>query len=316
MLEAAHPQQRLALTLIWLVPSLWTVNYIVARLAPGVIGPYMLALGRWAIAGAVLVALCAPELWRQRRHIAQVWWQYLILGLLGMFICGAWVYQGARSTGAMNIALIYAASPVMIALGAGLWLGEAFGRRQAVGVALALTGVLHVIVRGHWAALAELQFVPGDAWVLAATMSWAAFALLQKHWPSPLGATARLASICVAGVLLLLPVALWEMTQPGLMVWNLQALWLVLVAAAVPGLGAYWIYGWAQRVVGASRVAVALYLGPLYASGAAWWMLGEPPGWHHLVGAALILPGVFLVTRAGAAPVSAAAARRPQPVRS
>jgi drug/metabolite transporter (DMT)-like permease len=316
MLERTHPQQRLALTLIWLVPSLWTVNYIVARLAPGVIGPYMLALGRWAIAGIVLVALCAPELWRQRRHIAQVWWQYLVLGLLGMFICGAWVYQGARSTGAMNIALIYAASPVMIALGAGLWLGEAFGRRQAVGVVLALAGVLHVIVRGHWAALADLQFVPGDAWVLAATISWAAFALLQKHWPSPLGATARLATICVGGVLLLLPVALWEMTQPDLMVWNSQALWLVLVAAAVPGLGAYWIYGWAQRVVGASRVAVALYLGPLYASGAAWWMLGEPPGWHHLVGALLILPGVFLVTQARAAPVTPAVAKPPQPVRS
>lgn len=315
MPDSVHPQQRLALTLIWLVPSLWTVNYILARMAPGVIGPYMLAFGRWAIAGTVLVALSAPELWRCRRHIAQVWWQYLILGLLGMFICGAWVYQAARSTGAMNLALIYAASPVLIALGAGLWLGEAFGRRQAFGVALALTGVLHVIVRGHWMALAELQFVPGDAWVLAATISWAAFALLQKHWPSPLGATARLAAICVAGVLLLLPVALWEVAQPDLMQWKLQALWLVLVAAVVPGLGAYWIYGWAQSIVGASRVAVALYLGPLYASIGAWTMLGEPPGLHHLVGAALILPGIFLVTQARPAP-TVKAATRPRPVRS
>jgi len=304
MSEAVHPQQRMALTLIWLVPSLWTVNYIVARMAPGVIGPYLLALGRWAIAGAVLVALCAPELWRERRHIAERWWQYLILGVLGMLICGAWVYQGARSTDAMNIALIYAASPVMIALGAGLWLGETFGKRQAVGVALALTGVLHVIVRGHWTALAELQFVPGDGWVLAATTSWAAFALLQKHWPSPLSATARLATICVAGVLTLVPFALWELTQPGLLVWGPKAMWLVLAAAVMPGLGAYWIYGWAQRIVGASRVAVALYLGPLYASVGAWVMLDEPPGWHHLVGAALILPGIFLVTQRRPAPVA------------
>jgi len=314
MLDATHPQRRLALTLIWLVPSLWTVNYIVARLAPGVIGPYMLALGRWAIAGAVLVGLSAPELWRGRAHIARTWWQYLILGTLGMLICGAWVYQGARSTGAMNIALIYAASPVMIALGAGLWLGEPFGKRQGAGVALALAGVLHVIVRGNWMALAGLEFVPGDAWGLAATISWAAFALLQKKWPSPLGATARLAAICVAGVLMLLPPSLWERTQPGLMQWNMRAMWLVLVAAIVPGLGAYWIYGWAQRIVGASRVAVALYLGPLYASVAAWLMLGEPPGWHHLVGAMLILPGVFLVTRSGTPVV--AALKSPLPARS
>lgn len=315
MSEPIHPQQRLAFMLIWLVPSLWTVNYIVARMAPGVIGPYLLALGRWAIAGAVLVALCAPELWRERRHIAQRWWQYLILGTLGMLICGAWVYQGARSTGAMNIALIYAASPVMIALGAALWLGEAFGKRQAVGVALALAGMLHVIVRGHWMALAELEFVPGDGWVLAATISWAAFALLQKHWPSPLSATGRLATICSFGVLTLLPFAAWELTEPGMLVWGPKAMWLVLAAAAMPGLGAYWIYGWAQRIVGASRVAVALYLGPLYASIGAWWMLGEPPGLHHLVGATLILPGIFLVTQGRPKP-ALPAVTSPLPARS
>ena len=52
MSELPHPQQRLALTLIWLAPLLWTVNYIVARRAPGVIGPHLLALGRWALAAA------------------------------------------------------------------------------------------------------------------------------------------------------------------------------------------------------------------------------------------------------------------------
>jgi len=83
-----------------------------------------------------------------------------------------------------------------------------------------------------------------------------------------------------------------------------------VVAALIPGVGAYWIYGWAQKILGASRVAVALYLGPLYAAAAAW-LLGEPPGWHHAVGALLILPGVFLVTRPIKQPV-----KPPLPARS
>ncbi len=123
---------------------LWTANYIVARKAPGAIGPHLLALGRWGLAAMVLVVLARSELWMQRANIAKTWWQYLILGALGMLICGAWVYQGARSTQAMNIALIYAASPVLISLGSVWLLKESINKHQIAGVCLALLGVVHV----------------------------------------------------------------------------------------------------------------------------------------------------------------------------
>ena len=296
MADALLRQQKTARMLVWVVPALWSVNYIIARMAVGVIGPHLLALGRWSIAAAVLVVLARAELWQQRQQIARDWWQYLVLGVLGMLICGAWVYHGARTTTATNVALIYSAAPVLIALGSALWLQERMVARQRFGVCLALAGVVHVVVKGQWARLAELQFVPGDLWIVAATMSWAGYALLQKVWPTTLGSTARLAAICLGGVVSLLPFAAWELTQPGLTHWGLPALTMVLVTAVVPGLGAYWIYGWSQKVLGASRVAMALYLGPLYGGVAAWVMLGEAPGWHHLGGALLILPGVYLVT--------------------
>jgi drug/metabolite transporter (DMT)-like permease len=294
MSEALQKQTRWAVILLWFVPALWSVNYIIARKAPGTIGPHLLALGRWGLAALVLVVLARSELWAQRANIAKVWWQYLILGALGMLICGAWVYQGARSTQAMNIALIYAASPVLISLGSIWLLGEGFSKRQAVGVALALAGVVHVVVKGQWAALSNVQFVVGDLWIVAATIAWAGYALLQKKWSSPLSATARLAAICLGGVASLLPFSVWELFQPGLTVWGADAIWLIVIAGLVPGLGAYWIYGWAQKILGTNRTAVALYLGPLYAALLTWLVLGEAPGWHHLVGGMFILSGVFL----------------------
>ena len=294
MSDGLQKQTRWALILLWFVPALWSVNYIVARKAPGTIGPHLLALGRWGLAALVLVVLARSELWAQRANIGKVWWQYLILGTLGMLICGAWVYQGARSTLAMNIALIYAASPVLISLGSVWMLGESFSKRQAAGVVLALAGVVHVVVKGQWAALSQVQFVIGDLWILAATFSWAGYALLQKKWPSPLSATARLAAICIGGVITLLPFSVWELFQDGLTVWGTDAFLLIVIAGLVPGLGAYWIYGWAQKILGANRTAVALYLGPLYAAFLTWAVLGEAPGWHHLVGGLFILSGVFL----------------------
>ena len=297
MTDSLQKQTRWALILLWVVPVLWTVNYIVARKAPGVIGPHLLALGRWGLAALVLVVLARSELWAQRGNIAKAWRQYLVLGALGMLICGAWVYQGARSTQAMNIALIYAASPVLISLGSVWLLKESINRRQIAGVCLALLGVVHVVVKGQWSALSNVQFVIGDLWIVAATISWAGYALLQKKWSSPLSATARLAAICLGGVVSLLPFSIWELFQPGLTVWGAEAFWLIGIAGLVPGLGAYWIYGWAQKILGANRTAVALYLGPLYAAFMTWAFLGETPGWHHLFGGLLILPGVFLVMR-------------------
>jgi drug/metabolite transporter (DMT)-like permease len=289
--------QPLALTLLWITPALWSVNYLVARSAPGVIEPHMLAFGRWALAGLILTFMARKELWRERRSTLQAGGQYLALGSLGMLICGAWVYKGAQTTTAMNIALIYAASPVLIALGAVLWLGERFSWRQGLGVVIAMSGVFHVVVKGEWMSLSQVQWTSGDGWMVLAMISWAGYALLQKKWFSPLGATARLAAICMGGVLVLLPFAVWELQRAGTPAWSAKAGWLVVIAALVPGIGAYWAYGFCQKVLGASRVATSLYLSPLYGGMAAWVVLGESMGWHHVMGAALILPGIYLASR-------------------
>jgi drug/metabolite transporter (DMT)-like permease len=290
---AAHT--RLALVLIWLTPMLWTVNQISARIAPGVVAPHVLALGRWSLAGLILTLLARQELWRMRHRVLATWYQSVILGACGMWICGAWVYIAGQSTSAMNISLIYASSPIMIAVGSVLWLGESFAKRQMLGVALALMGVAHVVVRGDWSHLTQVQLVAGDLWILAAAIAWAAYALLQKKWHSPLSATALLATTCMGGVAVLLPFALWELASADTPPLGRAAYGLIGLTAVVPGLGAYWIYGWTQKILGTSRVAVTMYLGPLYAGLAAWLLLDEPMGWHHLVGGALILSGVALV---------------------
>ena len=287
--------RRVALLVIWLIPLLWTVNMVVARKAPGVVTPHVLAIGRWGLAGLILTAVSYRELWAYRQTLWQNAWRYLALGACGMWICGAWVYLAGESTVAMNISLIYASSPVMIAVGSVLWLGERFSKRQVVGVCLAMAGVVHVVVRGDWTNLAQVQLVAGDLWIVAASISWAAYALLQKRWPTQLSSTAQLAAICMGGVVVLLPFAMWELTQDAAPVLGEQAFLMMVIAAVFPGVGAYWIYGWTQKVLGASRVAMTLYLGPLYTAIVAWLILNEPLGLHHLAGGVLILSGVAMV---------------------
>ena len=296
--RAQAKKLRMAKVVLWFVPWLWTVNMVVARTAPGVMDPHLLALGRWSLAGLILGYMARTELWAHRVYVWQHKWRYIALGACGMWICGAWVYLAGRTTVAMNISLIYASAPVMIALGAALWLGEAFSKRQGLGVVLAMAGVVHVVVKGEWTQLSQVQWVAGDLWILGAAIAWAAYALLQKRWPTVLGSTAQLAAICAGGVLVLVPFSLWELWHPDAPALGWHALGLVVVAALFPGLGAYWLYGWCQKLLGAGRVAMMLYLGPLYTAVVAWFVLGESLGWHHLMGGVLILSGVGMVVAA------------------
>lgn len=290
-------RHRLALILLFITPALWSVNALIARKAPGVIEPHQLALGRWLLASALFAWGSHAEIWARRRQVLVDWKQYLVLGALGMWICGAWVYIGGRTTSAANIGLIYSISPVLIVLASALWLGERFTLRQALGVLLALGGVLHVVLKGQWSVLLSIAFVPGDGWILAATVSWTLYSLLLRKWTSPLGVGAQLAVISLAGALINLPFALWETLQATTPAFSLEGGVLALVAAVIPGYAAFLAHSIMQRELGAARVSMLLYLAPIYTAAMAWLVLGEPLYGFHVWGMALVLPGIYLVTR-------------------
>ncbi|HSW26628.1 MAG TPA: DMT family transporter [Burkholderiaceae bacterium] len=289
--------RQLAHVLVFVTPALWSVNYLVARWAPGVIAPHALALGRWIVAALVLGAFCAVELRDKRDAIRHEWRQLLVLGALGMWVCGAFVYIGGRTTSAVNIGLLYAASPVLIALASAFWLHERIGLKQMLGVALALAGVLHILLRGDWPALLGLSFNSGDIWVAGAMVCWTVYSLLLRAWPSRFGPLARLTLIAVAGIVVLIPFTVWEAIAWWPTEWSWRSLALVVAAALLPGAGAYAAYSIMQRELGAARVGVVMYLGPLYSAVLAWAVLGERIEGFHLIGGCLILPGIFLSTR-------------------
>lgn len=286
---------RAAQVLLWVVPALWSSNYIIARLAPGVIAPHALALGRWGLA----LALMLPFVWGELRSQPwqREWRQLLVLGATGMWICGAWVYLGGQSTTATNIALIYAATPVAIAaLGVKL-LHERMSGAQRVAIVFALAGVLFIIVKGDVGNLLAVRFTVGDGWIVGAAISWTLYSVLLRRWPSVLGPAARLAAIIGGGIVVLLPFTLWEWWAGPALPVTPAAVGLVVLAAVVPGVLSYTAYSYLQRELGASRTALLLYLAPVYGAFNAWVFLGEMPGWHHAIGAALILPSIWLATR-------------------
>ncbi len=297
-------RRRLAHALLFIAPAMWAANYLVARLAPGIIEPHQLALMRWSIALLLMLPFAWSELRQKSVQWRQEWRGLLVLGALGMWVCGAFVYIGGHTTSAVNIGLLYSLAPVLIAVISARLFDDQLRGWQVVGVVLSLLGMVLIVAKGSVQNLINVQFVSGDLWIITAVLCWTAYSILLRRQPTSLGPFARLTVICAAGVLVLIPFTVTEIFLLGPPTDWPAALTLGITAAVLPGFGAYQAYSFMQRELGAARTGLVLYLGPLYAAGAAWLVLSEPPAWYHLAGGLLILPGMYLATRSAGTPVT------------
>jgi drug/metabolite transporter (DMT)-like permease len=295
---------RWAQLLLFIAPLLWTVNYLVARWAPGEVAPHLLALGRWSFALVIMAVAMGQERTQLWQAFKNDWKTCLLMGGLGMWICGAFVYIGGQSTQAINIALIYSASPIGVALISHWFLNEKLSAAQALGIFIALFGVLAIIAKGQLLNLLQLQFNSGDWWIVTAAIAWSIYSILMRHRPSPLSGNLRLAVITLGGIMVLLPFALIEWFAYGWMpgalaggLFSWKALGLILLAAVFPGFIAYRAFSFIVAHLGTAPASIMLYLGPLYAAVAAWLVLDESLQWFHALGALFILPGVYLASR-------------------
>jgi hypothetical protein len=64
--------------------------------ADGVVAPHAAGLGRWGLAALLMLPLTLRTLLRQRKPAPRME-ALLVLGALGMWICGALVYHGGQS---------------------------------------------------------------------------------------------------------------------------------------------------------------------------------------------------------------------------
>ena len=188
------------------------------------------------------------------------------------------------------MALIYALSPVFIALVSSFWLGERLDRLQWLGIVLAFAKLVHVVIKGQWLTLAQVKLVAGDLWILGANVSWTLYSIFLKRWSTDFNPIARLVLIIIiisGGVLLSLTQTPWG--------WKTSA--LVIAAGLVSGAGANLAWSTLKKAMGAACAGLTLYLGLLNAVVVAAVFLDEAIKGYHVLGALVILPAICFASR-------------------
>lgn len=285
-----------AYALLALTNLFWAGNWVVGRGIRFDVPPLALSFWRWMIALLLLLPWALPHLRAQRDLVARHWRVLALLGLFGGACHNALTYVGLSLTTATNGVLLASATPIMILGLSWAVLGKRLSRGEWLGVTVSLSGVCAIVLQGDLARLTSLRANPGDLWVLAAMLCWAAYTVLLHRRPAGLHPLSFLAAITVAGLLGLLPFYAWEIASGRLIAPTFEAFAAIAYAGIFPALLGFIFWNRAVAEVGANRAGVFMHLMPAFGIILSMLFLGERPAFHHFAGVGLILLGIFLTT--------------------
>jgi drug/metabolite transporter (DMT)-like permease len=257
---------------------LFGVTFVVVKDAVEIVPPLSFVGWRFLLGASLLFAIRLPtgrRLWRDGS----------IAGVL-LFAGYALQTQGLTATSASNSGLVTGLYVVLTPL-----LAAAVGRRAPRGIVLA-GAALAVCGFGVLTIGDGFRLEAGDAYTAGCAVAFAAhivFLARSAHQHPVLSFTG--VQLAVVAVLGLAASGLVEgVGTPPRASWAAIAITGILVSA-----GAFYLQVWSQTVVGPSRTAIVLALEPAFAALSGAVLLGERLGGRGLVGAALILGGIYVV---------------------
>ncbi|TCO46412.1 threonine/homoserine efflux transporter RhtA [Kribbella antiqua] len=289
------PPQRLAATGAAAVTVvLWASSFVAIRQAGTEFSAGALSLARLGLGSVFLGALlfAQPRQPQVRRWPAKRDWpQLLACGLLWFGVYNVALYAAERRLDAGTAAMLVHIAPLLIAVLAGLGLGEGFPRQLVIGGLVAFGGVV-LIGTSTSTGRAETW---GVVLCIIAAVSYAVGVVTQKPLLSRLPAAEVTWLACTIGAVVCLPFAPDLIAE--LRTASAGTIWWVIYLAAFPTALGFTTWAFALRRTSAGKMGVTVYAVPVVAIALGWLFLGETPALLALAGGALCLAGVGISRR-------------------
>ena len=291
-----------ATALLLTIPALlWAGNAVVGRLVAPLVPPITLNFLRWALAFLLLLPLAGWVL-RPGSGMWSHWRRFLLLGLLGVGCYNALQYLALTTSTPLNVTLVASSTPVWMLLIGALGFGQRVTLRQVAGAVLSIAGVLVVLARGDWAELLKVRLVPGDLYVLLATLGWAIYSWLLVKPGDPPRIRADWAAFLMAQVVFglgwsgLFAAGEWALTDAKIE-WGWPLAAALLFVAVGPAILAYRCWGLGVQRAGPNVAGFFGNLTPLFAALLSAAFLHELPHPYHAVAFILIVGGIVVSSK-------------------
>ncbi len=287
--------------LLTLPPLLWAGNAVVGRLVHAWVPPMTLNLLRWAIALLILLPLAA-WIFRPGSGLWAAWRRFALLGLLGVGLYNSLQYLALQSSSPINVTLVASSMPVWMLLVGWLFFDAKIGRRQLIGALSSIAGVLLVLCRGEWRRFLALHLVPGDVFMIAATIAFSFYSWMLTRPKVPANIRGDWAAFLLAQIAFgvvwsgAFTAVEWTIGDPHI-VWSWSLAAALLYIALGPAVIAYRCWGAGVERAGPTIAGFFNNLTPLFAAMMSSAFLGELPHLYHAAAFALIVGGIVFSSR-------------------
>ena len=295
-MSEASPAQR-ALAYLALAASMAIVGgYVGFSKALVIVFPVFLLAGlRFAIAAVAMApwlrrpageAVLDP---RGRRLV-------FLESFFGNFLFSIFMLYGMRQSSALAAGVIMAALPAVVALLSWLMLGERIGARIGAAIACAITGIALVALARDAAGELASGSLAGSALLLAAVTCEALYVVIGKKLTASLSPKRISALINLWGLVLVAPLALWQLVDfsPRYIDGSYWALLFVYAIAA--SVVTVWLWMTGMRHVPAASAGIFTVFLPVSAAAVGVAFYGERFTAMQVAAFALALGGVMLAT--------------------
>ena len=273
----------------------WAGNFMVGKFAFfSNVPPMSLVFFRWSLVWLLLLPFTYKEIIKYKEVIFKNLPLLLFLALTSVGLFNSFTYLSLVYTQVINASLFNTAIPAIIILLCFIFKIEKTNKYQILGLIISVLGILSIITKLNLEILLSLSFNKGDLIMIGGVISWGLYSSFLKKKKFTLPLLTLVHVLCTFGLIFIFPQFIFEFSQGQRINFNIELIYILIFLALFPSIGSYYCWAGAVSIIGANRAGIFLSLIPLFSTIMAIFFYNEQFKFFHLIGAILIIIGLFL----------------------
>lgn len=270
--------------------ALWSSSFIALKMAFVHYDPMVVIFGRMFVAAVCFMFFLKAVM---RFEYRSGDWRLLLL-MVASEPCLYFLFEAhaLQNTSATQAGMITALAPLLVAMGALIFLAERLHKMAWVGFAVAVIGAVWLSMAGDVS-----ESAPNPLWgnflEFCAMVCATCYTLCLKHLSTRYSTWFLTAMQAFCGTIFFAPFLFLPSTQLPTQVVP-EGIWPIVYLGTLINIGAYGLFNFGVSRINAGQASAFINLIPVFTLGLAFWLLGERLNGQQLIASLLVLGGVLL----------------------